>query len=342
MGQDLLGDTPCRDTPPSDCAPLPIPPLPALWHPFRLRVSPDAEHVDQQTVAWAQRFGLISGRDVDRFRTAAYGQLTARTYPYAPIEELQWVTDWCTWLFAFDDAVCEPSAAGHLARLLPTCLAALETPTRAHPAVDPVVRAFADALTDLCERLTILATGEQVDRWCTATREYLYAQVWEAANRDAGVVPSLEDYIMMRRLTGAMYTVYAVIDVAARSPLTAEEWSDPLVCQVRDAAVDAVCWDNDIFSYAKEAAQANSANNLVSVLTTRGAPLPQAVETIVEMRNQAVATIRDGGGILAAERSPAVAAYVAGLEHWISGSIAYSEVSSRYRITQDGPDISRP
>lgn len=79
----------------------------------------------------------------------------------------------------------------------------------------------------------------------------------------------------MRRLTGAMATVFALIDIATEAPVAAETWSDPAVRTIRRHAVDIVCWDNDLISWRKEATAANSVNNLVAVLVATGLSTPK-------------------------------------------------------------------
>lgn len=312
--------------------------LPTLSCPFPSLISPYADQVDQETFSWLVASRMIADQaELDRYREAAYGRLGARTYPYADPGMLRLATDWCVWLFAFDDAFCESDRrAAEIARALPQLLAVLDDLDRRHDGArvdDP----FARAMLDVKTRVLATASADQLDRWRTVTKDYLFAQVWEAANREDAVVPTYGDYIFMRRRTGAMLTVFALIDLATGHPLTPDEWRHPDVRAITESANDVVVWDNDLFSYAKERNGVNSRNNLVSVLARhRHRSIQHAMNQIGKMRDDAIMRMLMLRAELATLGSEAVDAYVKGLEHWISGSIAYSATSPRYTSAWQG------
>ncbi|MGC5011937.1 4-epi-cubebol synthase [Streptosporangium sp. DT93] len=313
-------------TPRRSGLPLRIPPLRC---PFPSEISPYVERVNTETLDWLAETGLLEDTDtLERYRRAKYGWLGARTYPYAEHHTLRLATDWCVWLFAFDDAFCEENrGAGEISRALPGFLAVLDDLDED----DKVDDAFARALLEIKCRIARYGDPDQLDRWRTVTKDYLFAQVWEAANREADVVPKPDDYIFMRRRTGAMLTVFALIDVASGRSLSPEEWRHPAVRAITENANDVVVWDNDLISYAKESEGANSRNNLVNVLAThRGHSRQHAMEAIGAMRDRAIAEMVGLRPALEALGSEAVLAYVRGLEFWISGSVDYSLTSTRY------------
>ncbi|GGK90382.1 hypothetical protein Sme01_53490 [Sphaerisporangium melleum] len=293
-------------------------------------VSPHAEQVDAETFSWLVESRMIDDpAELDRYREAHYGWLGARTYPYASRDMLRLVTDWCVWLFAFDDAFCESDRrAAEIARALPQLLAVLDEDAGSRVRVEAP---FACALLDIMCRVRDAGSADQLDRWRTVTKDYLYAQVWEAANREDAVIPTYGDYIFMRRRTGAMLTVFALIDLATGHPLTTDEWRHRDLRAITDSANDVVVWDNDLLSYAKERRGVNAPNNLVNVLVRHlHRSIQQSMDEIGRMRDAAVTRMVALRAGLDALGSPAVSAYVRGLEHWISGSVAYSLTSSRY------------
>ncbi|GAA3796670.1 hypothetical protein GCM10022226_15020 [Sphaerisporangium flaviroseum] len=279
--------------------------------------------------------------ELARYREANYGRLGARTYPYADHDMLRLVTDWCVWLFAFDDAFCESDRrAAEIARALPQLLTVLDD-------VDDlagvrVENPFARAMLDIKGRVIASANADQLDRWRSVTKDYLFAQVWEAANREDAVVPTYGDYIFMRRRTGAMLTVFALIDLATGHPLTPDDWRHPDVRAITESANDVVVWDNDLLSYAKERHGVNSRNNLVSVLARhRHRSIQHAMNHIGRMRDEAILRMLVLRSELESLRSEAVTGYVRGLEHWISGSIDYSLTSTRYTRAWQGTSAPR-
>ena len=59
----------------------------------------------------------------------------------------------------------------------------------------------------------------------------------------------------MRRRTGAMLTVFALIDIAGGDRLTPEEWRHPDVRAITELANDLVVWDNDLSRTPRSAAR---------------------------------------------------------------------------------------
>lgn len=303
--------------------------LPALTCPFPSDVNPHVDEIDRDTMSWLAASGMIAdGEQMERFRSAGYGWLGARTYPYAPRALCQVATDWCVWLFAFDDAYCESDRrAAEITRALPRLFEVIDD---LH-GTEPVDDVFARALLDIKARISAYGTADQLDRWRAATKDYLFAQVWEAANREDDVTPTFADYVFMRRRTGAMLTVFALIDLSARVCLTWDEWRHPAVTAMTRHANDVVVWDNDLISYAKERGAVNARNNLVSVLVAcTDCAVQEAMDRIGMMRDQAIAAMVALEPVTSSLRSPAVSAYVRGLQYWVSGSVDYSLTSSRY------------
>ncbi len=318
-----------RATGAGDRSPLRIPPLPC---PFPSEINPHVREANQESFAWLTDTGMLPDADaLERYKKARFGWLTARAYPHADREMLRLLMDWCVWLFAFDDGFCESERmsrrAGAIARALPEIFRVLDD-------LDPpkdVSDVYARTLLELRHRIAEHAELDQLARWCAATREYVFAQVWEAANREADVVPTPDDYIFMRRRTGAMFPVYALIDIAGGYRLTPAEWHHPHIRTLTELANDLVVWDNDLFSYAKEMHHDRARHNLVNVLVThQNRSVQDALDEVARMHDRAVARMTELHAEVARWGSPAVLAYVRGLEHWVRGHIEYSRDSARY------------
>lgn len=300
--------------------------IPPLTSPFPVEISPHVHQVQADTMAWVARHGLLSEPQTELFHQARYGHLAAYVYPYAAPTQLQLVSDWCTWLFAADDVIYETTrGAAGTAHLMPDMWRVLSGQHSAGGSP------FAIALGEIRQRVAELGGPWALRRWREATIAYLFAQTWEAANRECDTIPTLADYLCMRRDTGAMFTVFALIDLAAERPLTDEQWNDVDVRAASVAAVDVVVYDNDLFSYAKERDTGNAPNNLVTVLMAAGRQPQDAVTEVVTMRNAAVARVKELSERTRG-RGPAVEAYMRGLQYWISGSVEYSPTSSRYTL----------
>ncbi|GAA3440817.1 terpene synthase family protein [Planomonospora venezuelensis] len=311
-----------------DRLPLRIPPLPC---PFPSEINPHVEEVDEESHAWLGASGMLDKEGVlEQFRRSRIGMLAARTNPLVPRDSLRLLNDWYNWLFAFDDAFCESEAMGQraaaLVRALPPLLEVLDG-RREPPGGD----AFSASLVEVQGGIAEHGTPAQLERWRITVREYLFAQVWEAGNREHDLIPTPEDYVVMRRITGATYTCLALIDLAGGYRLESEEWFHPDVRALSDLACDLIGWDNDLISYAKERGRDKARHNLVTVLRFhRTGSIQEALEEVAVMHNAAVAAFVETRSAVERWASRPVLRYVRGLEHWVRGHIDFSLGSARY------------
>ncbi|MFI6595150.1 hypothetical protein ACIBHX_02820 [Nonomuraea sp. NPDC050536] len=312
----------------AQATPIRIPSLPC---PFPSEINTHAAEVDAESHAWLAASHMLSGSGaIEHFQRSKIGYLAARTNPLVPRDSLRLINDWYNWLFAFDDTFCESELMGHrasaVAQALPPLLEIIDGRGRPDPS-----NAFELTLHEILGRISEVASSAQVDRWRTTVKEYLFAQIWEAANREVDRIPTPEDYIAMRRITGATYTCFALIDVGGGYCLEAEEWHHPDVRLLSDLACDLIGWDNDMLSYAKERSNDKARHNLVTVLAThRSYSLQQALEEVSRMHEDAITAFLERREAVDQWAPLPVCRYVRGLEHWVRGHIAFSLGSARY------------
>ncbi|ETK32302.1 terpene synthase family protein [Microbispora sp. ATCC PTA-5024] len=311
----------------STSGPLYVPPLPC---PFPSEINPSVAEIDRESHEWLRDSGMLGETALVHFRRSKIGWLAARTNPLVPAESLRLLNDWYNWLFAFDDVFCESERLGRraatLARALPPLFDILDE--RREPDADDSIGL---PLRELMSRIAKAGTPAQMDRWRITVREYLFAQIWEAANREGDLIPGVEEYLLMRRYTGATYTCFALIDVAGGYALDADEWHHPDVRALSDLACDLIGWDNDLLSYAKELGNDGARHNLVTVLMAhRTGSLQAALEEVVVMHNHALAAFVQHRASAERWASERVRRYVRSLEHWVHGHIDFSLASARY------------
>jgi hypothetical protein len=227
-------------------------------------MSPFVERLKEHASAWVQRFGLIQdAADWERFLTAKYWVLIARAYPLAEFETLAIAHDWNCWGFMLDDLDDDGPNARRpedMRKLFVSIMAILRSePDASHS--DP----FLAALHDVWQRLSQHATPVWRGRFRGTLEAGLGSYVWEATNRARRIVPSLSEYMLMRRLTGGWLTDVALVDITEHFTLPSTVYHNPNVRQLLDAANNVICWANDLYSLAKER-QRGDVHNLVMIL----------------------------------------------------------------------------
>ncbi|MEV7781984.1 hypothetical protein [Kitasatospora sp. NPDC088351] len=305
-------------------------------------MNPHADRADRRSLAWLARHRLLEGRpeQAERIGRQRSGHLAARTNPEVTAEMLRLLSDWYVWLFAFDDGYCEDrergSRPGPLALTtarLARALDAVPAPAEAGGPVD----AYAVALREIRDRVGAQASPSQLFRWESTVRDYLSAQVWEAANREAGVVPGPAEYVAMRRHAGATYTCLALVDVAAGYEAAPAETDGPALRRLRDITANLVSWDNDLYSHAKETTGDQGRHNLVEVLARHHRCSSAAArELAVAMRDAEMSAFVELSEAVSTDGGAAAAAYARSLGLWLRGHIEWSRSTSRFDVPAPG------
>ncbi len=177
------------------------------------------------------------------------------------------LADLITWLFAFDDRCDEDELGANPGRLAPALAPLLEVVDRFGTTADAGYQPAgptAAALHDLCRRIRALGQPGGLLRFSAAFREYLFALLWEATNRQLRRVPRFAEYVQMRRHTGAVLPSFALTDIATDGLAATVDRVDPRVVRLDLLAADLVCWCNDVFSYGKE--RLRDGHNLATVI----------------------------------------------------------------------------
>lgn len=296
---------------------FPIPAIPvADWH----------DTAESRTRLWVRDHGMVRSASArEHFDAIGAGRLCAWVYPDAAPEVRDVLTDWLSWLFVLDDQCDEgvlgldPAALDELLDPLHAVLNGRGTPSA------PLAR----GLAHLCDRLR--DRGTWWPRFRDHVGDYLSACRWEATNRAAGRVPTLDAYIPHRRWAGSMLATLDLAELACGVLLGERDWVAPDYQQAMLAAADVVCWTDDVVAVDKERARGD-VHNLVIVLADRhGLAWPDAVATGQAMVYGRVADfIAAERRLLAADREKWERA-VHGLRAWMRGHLDWGKETARYR-----------
>ncbi|MGW7348484.1 terpene synthase family protein [Streptomyces sp. NPDC054854] len=334
--------------------------IPDLYMPFPLSLSPHLDHARAGAVAWSRDMGLLDpqpgdpGSSIwteDRMRGYDFALCSAGIDPDATPEALLLNACWLTWGTYGDDYY--PVVFGRTKDLS----AAKATTARLismipvdHGEQPPPVTAMERSLADLWVR-TSAGMSPQVRTEFRATLvSMLESWVWEVGNQIQNRIPDPVDYAEMRRSTfGSHLTMYLCRLGQAGRGIPDEIYACGTIRSLENAAADAACMINDIFSYQKELEVEGEVHN--HVLVTQNffdIGYPEALRICHSLMTQRIEEFQH----IAANQLPllyedwkldsdaraGLDAYVGELQDWLAGILNWHEKCRRYREE----DLHRP
>ncbi|MGC9665779.1 terpene synthase family protein [Planosporangium sp. 12N6] len=338
-GAPLAGDAPP--------AGAPAVPAPAVLCPFPPRISPHALRLQRYADGWATRHGFLPTVPARAaFSRARFAYLMARAYPDADYADLRLAVSWLTFTFALDDQLetvlgRSPDRQRNLAERLVGYLAGDHA---AHGLEGPL----ATALADVWGR-TLARTGPAWrERFVSHVGQYLAGNAWEADNRSQGRVPSVAEYVRMRRHTAATAMFFDLVEAftdgreastgpgergtSAGSGGAGDRSATPddraALAPLRRHADNAVAWFNDLVSWPKEAAGGDPHNLVLVVRHERDRSLADAVREVTDRHDREVRAFLAARDVL--PDRPAVRRAATGLAHWIRANVDWSHETGRY------------
>lgn len=248
--------------------------------PFPAAIHPQAGTIEHRCVEWIDRFGLYGDTaQRERLIGTRAAEIYARALPDADPERVADVAKWLYWGFATDDLYYDNGptsrrAADFLALGAPL-VRLCEEPRAAFAFELP----YNDALRDLTHAILRHATPGQRIEWAHTARAWFFGMAWDVANAERGAPPSLNDYLAMRMHTGGLASWAVTLNIANAIELTPAQAASGPVRALVEAWSTFCLLLNDLMSFAKEARNADSSSNVVTVLAhERGCAPAAAIE----------------------------------------------------------------
>ncbi|HVQ94468.1 MAG TPA: hypothetical protein VMU51_25750 [Mycobacteriales bacterium] len=305
----------------------------AIWCPLEPAIHADWLGWEENAVEWMERFNLDSEQlESGRLLCFAAGELAGRTTLRPPDAAGGYLAaDSLLWMSAFDDAYCDEGRLNHnpaeLSILVAEMIRVAETGWSG--SASPCAR----ALADLRQRVDRRASPVQASRWALGWRNYLSSQVWEAAYRDLGRLPSLDEYAVARIRTGGVEAAAMWLDIAGGYEVPAAEMERPDVRALTEIASTMVGTDNDLASYPKERERSACRLNIVDVIAhERQLPTAEALRAALVYRDAVLALYLALVDQVEPQVSEATRHYISGLSAWIRGNLDWSTHTDRYRM----------
>ncbi|MGR9100318.1 MAG: terpene synthase family protein [Gammaproteobacteria bacterium] len=279
-----------------------------------------------------KQFNLVPDeKAMRRLQDSKFGRLAARAYPRAPLDRLEIVSDWNTWLFVLDDQ-CDEWGLGRepdrLAALHERCLVILSgTPPTADDA------ALVHAIYDLRIRMQPLMPFSWLTRFIQSAAEYFESTEWEAENRKNNIWPDADDYIRLRPFTGGLLTDIDLVELTESISLPLAVRKHPSIQELISITNNVVCWSNDIISLQKERKHQDMHNLALIFDHHQSIGLQAAIHRVNELIEEHVRRFISleqnlpifGGGI-----DESVSRFIGVMRAWMRGNLDWSFESGRY------------
>ncbi|MCD0483833.1 hypothetical protein LO771_15870 [Streptacidiphilus sp. ASG 303] len=328
--------------------------LPLPEFPFPSVISPYAAQAEEHLRGWARSRRIVApGAAADAFDSMLFGRFAARVYADAEYGRLLTLADWTGWIFAFDDLL-DDTPEGRDAEFVERVIACMEPVCRGRrtlrrpPAPSREVARSRDALARLRRRITRAMPAEWNARFTRNVVDFLHSYRRQASVNGSRAVLDEAAYSAHRSSTVAMYTGADLIEYGTGRPVPEHLLARPEVAALRESAVNAIGWTNDLFSAPKEISVGDLCNYVTVLHRQLGVPLEEAAREVVmridaEVKRfcEAAAAVRDLCRGLPDDQARALLGTVDGLGHWMAGHAAWSRETGRYRshAVPDGREL---
>lgn len=327
---------------------VPVPPslsLPVIEAAFPRQLHRYWPQLQEKTRTWLLEKRLMPADKVREYADGlCYTDLMAGYYIDAPDDVMQAIADYSAWFFVWDDRhdrdiVHRRPAAWRRLRL--RLHAALDAPQHHLHHEDPLVAGFADSVARLYGFLS--------RTWNTRFARHFHAVIeaydQEFRNRTEGTIPTVEEYLALRRLTFAHWIWTDLLEPTAGLELPDQVRKHPSFRRAALLSQEFAAWYNDLCSLPKEIAGDEVHNLGLSLIKHEGLSLEEAVADVrvrvekciseflvVERDALAFADDLADGTTRGKELSAAVRSCVCNMRNWFSSVYWFHHESGRYMV----------
>jgi germacradienol/geosmin synthase len=319
--------------------------LPEIHMPFDLSLSPHLGRARDNVVEWSRSIGILSEGvwDERALRDIDLPLCAAGIHPHASAEALDRTSAWLAWGTYGDDLY--PRLYGRTgdlvgARAATARLKALMPVELSVPSVLPV-NALERGLADLWARTAGPMPVAARRPFRHAVDVMLDSWLWELDNQHANRIPDPVDYVEMRRRTFGSDLTMSLSRIAHLDVLPPSIYRTRPVQSLENAAMDAACMMNDMFSYRKEIEFEGELHNAVLVVRNfLSCSQERAFEIVNDLTTARIrqfehitslelpALFEDFG--LAPDARKALLGYVQELRDWLAGILHWHAGCRRY------------
>ncbi|OSD03851.1 terpenoid synthase [Trametes coccinea BRFM310] len=281
--------------------------------------------------AWFEKKGVYDGPKKRRFLSHRFDAYAGMSFPDADATHLETCIKFFFWAFSFDDLSDEGALQSKPDAVQVGVDISMEV--LRHPDACKPDFAYASMLQDIWRQYRSTASTGACNRFARAVESWMRSQVEQARNRSTDEIPSVEDFIVLRRRTIGGPIVEAMVEYSLDLQIPEHVWEHPVLQEMSKAMIDIMTWPNDLCSFNKEQADGDFQNLVFCIMVERGTDLQNAVDILTDMLAQRVADyVRYKSQLpsFGSEVDSELARYNKALEQYTQGTIVWYYQSPRY------------
>ncbi|CDO69934.1 hypothetical protein BN946_scf184836.g8 [Trametes cinnabarina] len=329
---------------------------------MEFKVNPNQESAAQVAEAWFDRCNVYGGAKKLRFLSYRFDAYAGMSFPDADTAHLETCMMFFFWAFSFDDLSDEGSLQSKPDAVqvgVDISMKVLRYPEAARPDFS-----YAAMLHEYVTKLDYNHTVDDLfasiwRQFARAIESWMKSQVEQARNRSTDEIPSVEEFIVLRRRTIGGPIVEAMVEYSLDLQIPEHVWEHPVLQEMSKAMIDIMTWPNDLCSFnvrrsapthlltlsnrvpchpQKEQADGDFQNLVFCIMIERDTDLQNAVDILTDMLAQRVVDYMRYKSQLpsfGAEVDSELARYTKALEQYTQGTIVWYYQSPRYFRSQE-------
>ncbi|THU89284.1 terpenoid synthase [Dendrothele bispora CBS 962.96] len=289
-----------------------------------LKSNPHIHEANNSSEAWFKSIGAYHGENLKRFLSHRFDLFAELSFPDAGQHHLETCIEFFFWAFSFDDLSDEGELQAKPEEHeigVKLCMSILydQVPKRTgFP--------YARMLEHIWRRLKETATPAVCERFAKTAVEWFDGQLQQGSNRKMGHMPTIEEFIPMRRATIGGGMVEAMIQYSLDIDLPDFVFEHPVIRAMSDATNDLMTWPNDLCSFNKEQADGDYQNLVFVVMEEKDLGLQDAVDHVIYMLSNRVAeyvALKQKLPSFGPQVDKELARYLKALEHFVQGTVVW-------------------
>lgn len=307
--------------------------VPRISFPVPGRLHPAADELEERTLAWLRKFGIIrNDADEQYLRHSTLGRTYAWMIPEGEVDRVLIATQFCIWATMQDDRYTEGLGLGgrltDLSAHLLACENIADTPFQVGEGGPPIERAY----RDLFLRIEHTATPQQVLRIQKGMLHYSIGAAADAAYAAAKTVPPVRQYLRIRHLIAHLHHHFVLTEVAQNFEMPTALLLDPDVRELTNLAIQIIGLTNDIYGCPRDVQRGHIANLPMVLAHHHGLSVQEGINYTAAEVDQATGKFTRLAARLRQRDIDILHRYIRGLEDQIAGHLAWLHETGRYDI----------